>query len=164
MRDNGGGITTNVFQLINRVVKAKTLVGRNYDKNGKGHSDFTMAYELYAEPSLDDKGNLRAQFLDKPVVILTNRSCFSACNMFVGFMSVLPNVKIVGDQTGGGGGLPVSYQLPNGWSYRFSSTYTALPNGFNIENGIPVTIHQDMNPTNEANGIDDILEKAVQQF
>jgi hypothetical protein len=164
VRDNGGGITNNVFQFINRFFKTKTVVGLNYEKSGKGHSDFTMAYQMYGEPSLDSKGNTRIQYLDKPIVILTNRSCFSACNMFVGFMSVLPNVKIVGDQTGGGGGLPTSYQLPNGWTYRFSSTYVTLPNGFNIENGIPVTIHQDMNPINEANGIDDILEKAIQQF
>ena len=70
----------------------------------------------------------------------------------------------VSSQTGGGGGLPTSYQLPNGWAYRFSSTITTLPNGFNIENGIPVTIHQDMDTTNQANGKDDILEKAFQEF
>ncbi len=164
LRDNGGGITNNVFKLLNRFVKEKTLVGRCYEKNGKGHSDFGIAYEMYGEPSKDEKGNTSIQYLTKPIVILTNRSCYSACNMFAGFMSVLPNVKIVGDKTGGGGGLPTSYQLPNGWVYRFSSTYTALPNGFNIENGVPPTIKQDMNPINVANGIDDILEKALQQF
>ena len=164
LRDNGGGITNNVFKIMNRFVKEKMLVGKDYEKNGPGHSDFTLAYNIYAEPSLDDKGKTKSQYLDKPIVILTNRSCYSACNMLVGFMSVLPNVKIVGDQTGGGGGLPTSYQLPNGWIYRFSSTYTALPDDFNIEKGVPVDIHQDMDPTNEANGIDDILVKGLQQF
>lgn len=165
MRNNGGGITNNVFKILNRFSPTKTLVGRSYEKNGPGHSDFSMAYEMYAEPAKDSKGNLLVQFPEnKQIILLTNRSCFSACNMFVGFMSVLPNVKIVGDQTGGGGGLPTSYQLPNGWVYRFSSTYTALPNGLNIENGIPTTIHQDMTPAHIAAGIDDILEKALQQF
>ena len=165
MRDNGGGITNNVFALLNRFATTKTLVGKCYEKSGPGHSDFSMAYEMYGEPTNDNKGNPKVQYpSNKPIVILTNRSCFSACNMFVGFMSVLPNVKIVGDQTGGGGGLPTSYQLPNGWVYRFSSTYTALPNGFNIENGIPVTIHQDMSAAHIAAGIDDILEKALEQF
>jgi hypothetical protein len=164
VRDNGGGITNNVFKLLNRFVKEKTLVGFNYEKNGPGHSDFGAGYELYGHPAVDDKGEALVQFLDKPIVLLTNRSCYSSTNMFVGFMSVLPNVKIVGDQTGGGGGLPVSYQLPNGWTYRFSSTYTALPDNFNIENGVPVDIHQDMDPTSESTGVDDILEKAFEQF
>ncbi len=164
LRDNGGGITNNVFKLLNRFSKEKTLVGIDYEKIGPGHSDFGLAYQMYGEPALDKDGKRQIQFVDKPIVILTNRSCYSATNMFVGFMSVYPNVKLVGDQTGGGGGLPTSYQLPNGWVYRFSSTYTALPNGFNIENGIPVTIHQDMDPANEAAGIDDILEKGFEQF
>lgn len=164
VRDNGGGITTNVFKLLNRFVHEKTLVGLNYEKNGPGHSDFSTGYELYGEPAEDDKGETLPLFLNKPIVILTNRSCYSATNMFVGFMSVLPNVTIIGDQTGGGGGLPVSYQLPNGWTYRFSSTYTALPDGFNIENGVPVDILQNMDPTSEASGVDDILEKAFEQF
>ncbi|HWZ21892.1 MAG TPA: S41 family peptidase [Cytophagaceae bacterium] len=165
MRNNGGGITNNVFKILNRFSSTKTLVGRSYEKNGPGHSDFSSAYEMYLEPAKDSKGNLLPQFPEnKQVIILTNRSCFSACNMFVGFMSVLPNVKIVGDQTGGGGGLPTSYQLPNGWVYRFSSTYTTLPNGFNIENGIPVTIHQDLTPANTTMEKDDIILKALQQF
>jgi hypothetical protein len=165
VRDNGGGITNNVFKLLKRFAKVKTLVGLDYTKNGPGHSDFGPAFEMYAEPPKPPKkGNALVQFIDKPIIILTNRSCFSACNMFVGFMSILPNVKIIGDKTGGGGGLPTSYQLPNGWVYRFSSTYTALPNGFNIENGIPVNIHQDMSPANIAAGIDDILERAFLEF
>ncbi len=164
LRDNGGGITNNVFKLLNRFSKTKTLVGTCYEKNGPGHSDFGMAYHMYGEPAVNDKGQPQIQFLDKPIVILTNRSCYSATNMFVGFMSVYPNVKIIGDQTGGGGGLPTSYQLPNGWVYRISSTYTTLPDGFNIENGIPVDIRQDMDPTREANGIDDIMVKAFEQF
>ncbi|HVD98787.1 MAG TPA: S41 family peptidase [Cytophagaceae bacterium] len=164
VRDNSGGITNNVFLLLNRFVQTKTLVGINYEKNGPGHSDFSVAYNSYAVQATDNKGNIQPQYLNKPIVLLTNRSCYSACNMFVGFMSTLPNVKIVGDQTGGGGGLPVAYQLPNGWVYRFSSTYTSLPDGFNIENGIPVDVHQDMDPTHQANGVDDIMEKAFQQF
>jgi len=164
VRDNGGGITNNTNLLMNRFIKQKTLVGRSYDKIGKGHSDFGVAYEIYGEPSKNKKGEPLLQILDKPIVILTNRSCYSACNSFVGFMSTLPNVKIIGDQTGGGGGLPTSYQLPNGWVYRFSSSYTALPDGFNIELGVPVDIKQDMDPANEQAGKDDILERAFLEF
>lgn len=164
LRDNGGGLTTNIYRLINRFVDRKVLVGRSYEKSGKGHNDFKLAYEMYAEPATNPDGEQYRLYLNKPIVILTNRSCFSATTSFVGFMSTLPNVTIVGDQSGGGGGLPVSYQLPNGWYYRFSATATLLPDGFNIEDGVPVDVHQDMSPANEAAGIDDILEKAFTLF
>jgi C-terminal processing protease CtpA/Prc len=164
VRNNGGGITNNVNLLMGRFVKERIFIGRSYDKVGEGHDDFGEAYKIFIEPGRDDKNKILPQYLDKPIVLLTNRSCYSACNTFVGFMSVLPNVTIIGDQTGGGGGLPTSFQLPNGWWYRFSSSFTALPGGFNIEHGVPVDIHQDMDPTNQANGKDDIFERAFQEF
>lgn len=34
----------------------------------------------------------------------------------------MDNITLVGDTTGGGGGLPNGGQLPNGWTYRFSIT------------------------------------------
>ena len=51
MRNNGGGITNNVFKLLNRFSSAKTLVGKTYEKNGSGHSDFSLAYDMYLEPA-----------------------------------------------------------------------------------------------------------------
>ena len=44
----------------------------------------------------------------KPVIILTNRSVYSAANEFVKYMKCCPKAKIVGDKTGGGAGLPFS--------------------------------------------------------
>ncbi|MBQ2208436.1 MAG: peptidase S41, partial [Prevotella sp.] len=40
---------------------------------------------------------------------------FSAANDFAVIMHALPNVKLIGDHTGGGSGLPMSNSLPNGW-------------------------------------------------
>ncbi|MCS6824452.1 MAG: S41 family peptidase [Cytophagaceae bacterium] len=164
LRNNGGGRVNNIYKLINRFVTEKTLIGREYEKSGPGLNDFKLSIEQYAEPAKDEKGNPLLQYLYKPIVLLTNRSCYSACNSFVAGMSILNNVTIVGDQTGGGGGLPTSYQLPNGWVYRISTTYSELPDGFNIEHGIPADIHINMDPLREAAGIDDILEKAFELF
>lgn len=164
IRDNGGGLTTNIYKLLNRFVNEKVLVGRSYEKAGKAHNDFKLAYEMYAEPARNEDDELRELYLNKPVILLTNRSCYSAATMFAGFMSTLPNVTILGNPTGGGGGLPVSYQLPNGWYYRFSATATLLPDGFNVEHGAPVDILQNMDPANEALGVDDIMEKAFTLF
>jgi C-terminal processing protease CtpA/Prc len=36
-------------------------------------------------------------------------------------MKQAPNVTTVGGITGGGGGMPLSQELPNGWMIRFSA-------------------------------------------
>lgn len=114
IRDNGGGVLTYSDVFASRFVNEKTLVGYIRHKTGKGHNDFSEPYPKYIEPS----SRLRYQ---KPVVILTNRKCFSTTNDFVNTMGYAPNVTILGDRTGGGSGLPFSSELPNGWSVRFST-------------------------------------------
>ncbi|MDD3011375.1 MAG: S41 family peptidase, partial [Bacteroidales bacterium] len=95
------------------------------------------------------------------VVVLTNRSCYSATNDFVARMKVLDHVTIMGDKTGGGGGLPIYNELPNGWKYRFSATQTYDAEGVNIEGGIAPDIWVSLNPEDEANGVDSMIEAAV---
>lgn len=98
--------------------------------------------------------------LDKPVVVLINRHSYSATNFFSAFMSNIPNVTLIGDRSGGGGGVPVSFELPNGWKFRISVTRTYLPNGYNIEEGIEPDIYQSTGPEDELKGIDAIIERA----
>ena len=114
IRNNGGGNLTYAEKLAARFCHEKTLVGYQQHKTGKGHNDFSKMEEQYLEPS----SNMRWQ---KPVVVLTNRHVFSAANEFVKYMKCMPLVKIVGDKTGGGAGLPFSSTLPNGWTVRFSA-------------------------------------------
>ena len=114
VRNNGGGNLTNAEKLAGRFCNEKTLVGYEQHKTGKGHNDFSAMQEQYLNPS----SNMRWQ---KPAVVLTNRHVFSAANEFVKYMKCLPTVKIVGDKTGGGAGLPFSNTLPNGWVVRFSA-------------------------------------------
>jgi Peptidase family S41/Tricorn protease C1 domain len=154
VRNNGGGNTENIKTIAGRFTGKKVLVSREIYKNGPGHDDFTQPYERYLEPTGDFKWN-------KPVIILTNRSCFSATNDFVLYMKALPNVTIVGDTTGGGGGFPFHAELPIGWKYRFSSTQTLAPDGFNIELGIPPDVRQDNPVSDKVLGKDSILEKAL---
>ena len=65
-----------------------------------------------------------------------NQGVYSAANDFTLRMKGLPQVKIVGVKTGGGGGLPMSSELPNGWAVRFSSSRTYDADGADIEQGI----------------------------
>ncbi len=114
IRNNGGGALTNAEELAARFTNKEILVGYMQHKTGKGHNDFSAMKEQTLKPG---KG-IRWQ---KPVVVLTNRSVFSAANEFVKYMRCCPNVQTVGDRTGGGSGLPFSSELPNGWSVRFSA-------------------------------------------
>ena len=114
IRNNGGGDLTTAELLAARFVHEKTLVSYMQHKTGTGHSDFSDMEPQYLEPSR----NIRWH---KGVCVLTNRSVFSAANTFAVMMRALPNVKIVGDHTGGGSGMPMSNSLPNGWSVRYSA-------------------------------------------
>lgn len=115
VRNNGGGSLLNVERLSSRFFNEKTLIGYISHKLGPGHSQFSELHPKYATSS----DRVRYQ---KPVVVLTNRSCYSATNEFVSMMKYAPNVTVVGDKTGGGSGLPFSSELPNGWSIRFSAS------------------------------------------
>ena len=114
IRNNGGGNLTYAEKLAARFCHEKTLVGYLQHKNGKEHNNFSEMKKQYIEPS----SNMRWQ---KPVVVLTNRHVFSAANEFVKYMKCMPQVKIVGDKTGGGAGLPFSSTIPNGRTVRFTA-------------------------------------------
>ena len=129
VRNNGGGSLTNVTEFASRFTNEKILVGYIQHKTGKGHNDFSEPFPKYIEPS----PRIRYQ---KPVVVLTNRKCYSATNDFVSSMRLFPLVTIMGDKTGGGSGLPMSSELPNGWAVRFSACPTLDENKQQIESGI----------------------------
>ena len=153
IRNNGGGNLTTAERLAGRFVQEKTLVSYMQHKTGTGHHDFSSLEARYLEPS----SNLRWH---KPVCVLTNRSVFSAANDFAVMMHALPNVKLVGDRTGGGSGLPMSSSLPNGWSVRFSACPMYDRNKQHTEFGIDPDIPIALTDEATAQGIDLIIEKA----
>ncbi len=157
IRDNSGGSMTNVERLVRRFITERTLAGYISHKSGPGHNDFSENYAYYYEPL--DGGLIWL----KPVVILTNRSTFSAANNFVSVMKTLPQVTIVGATTGGGSGMPISSELPIGWSVRMSSCSVLDPNGLSTENGVePSYGHAiDLDPTAATLGHDTILDHAI---
>ena len=155
VRDNGGGSLANARKLASRFADKSRLVGYRKYKDGEGHQDFTKRLELVQAPGGDMQ-------YTKPVVILTNRSSYSATNEFVLRMKEFPHVTQIGDKTGGGGGLPIYSELPNGWRFRFSSTMTLDKDTNNIENGIYPDIKVPMNAESAARGIDTILETAIE--
>jgi C-terminal processing protease CtpA/Prc len=138
-------------------VKERKLIYRHAFKNGPGHNDFEQFNDVYLEPAMD-----KTRY-DKKVVVLTNRLVYSAANYFSAICSVY-DITLIGDQTGGGGGAPAGSELPNGFHANYSSSVCLLPNGYNIEDGIPPDIKVDMSDEDRINHIDTIIETAIDQF
>jgi hypothetical protein len=153
VRNNTGGKFQNSMVIINHFLDRKRKVEVSHYKTGPGHDDFSTL-DHYAEPEAG-LGIL------KPTVILTNRVCFSACNSFVSWMSVLPHVSIVGDTTGGGGGTPHYSELPNGWIYRYSANKSYRPDGLNIDEGIPPDYNVAFKDLEPGRWEDPIIEFAI---
>lgn len=159
IRDNGGGYLTNVPELVSRFIKEEMTGGYIRHKTGPGPNDFSEPFPLKYKPA----AGTRIQYLDKPIYVLTNRSCFSAANDFVSVMKELENVKIVGATTGGGGGMPLTTELPNGWSLRMSACPINDRHDKVTEFGIPPSEGYEVHCTPEelASGKDSILNFAL---
>ncbi len=156
VRSNGGGSMTNAVRIARRFAGNKTLAVLRQDKTGPGRNDFTSKYKVYVEPPEDREAYL------KPVVILSNRLSYSATNYMIAMMRELPNVTVIGDNSGGGGGVPAYTELSNGWLLRVSSTRIYTPDGFNIENGIPPDIKIDISEEDMTDNLDRILEYGLE--
>ncbi len=157
IRDNGGGELTNVEKLVSRFITETITGGYIIHKTGPGHDDFSQPYPYYIDPA--PKGY---QMWGKPVAVLTNRSTFSAANDFTAIMSRLPQVKIVGATTGGGGAMPFNSNLPNGWGIRFSASPLLTADLKSTENGIDPSpgCEVDLDPEFALSGIDTMIEHA----
>lgn len=160
VRDNGGGALSNIKTLVSRLIKERVSGGTIRHKTGPGHGDFSEPYEIFYEPCDTTK---RIAYLDRPIAVLTNRSCFSAANDFVSVMKSLPNVKIIGARTGGGGGLPFNSEMPNGWAVRFSACPMTAPGGGITEFGIEPSEGYDVEAPDSLliRGVDPILEAGI---
>ena len=174
IRNNGGGSLTNAETLARRFTTDRTLYGYIRHKTGTGHNDFSSPEELYLEPDLTRVG---WDASTRPVVLLTNRHCYSAANNFVQQMHALDGtmatdslgqthprlIKQCGDRTGGGSGMPFESVLPNGWTLRFSACPMTDPKGQSTESGIDPSegLKVDMDSTSAyQNHKDDIIEAA----
>lgn len=160
IRNNGGGLLTNIDILVGRFISEEISGGTICHKTGSGAEDFSEPYPFTYSPA--QKG--RVVYLDKPIALLTNRSCYSAANAFAAVMKSLPQVKVIGARTGGGAGLPFSSELPNGWFVRFSASPLYGPDGQLTEFGVEPSEGFECHSSEEelAAGKDAILEMAIE--
>jgi hypothetical protein len=75
-------------------------------------------------------------------------------------MLCCPLARTLGDNTGGGSGMPFTSELPNGWSIRFSACPQYDRNKQHIEFGIAPTIPCALQEEDLKKGKDTLIEKA----
>ena len=153
IRGNGGGSLDYCECLTSHFLEQTTLVGYRAFKTGKGWDEFSPKREEWITPPE------YVRWL-RPVIVLTNRGCYSAANSFVRNMKALPHVITLGDKTGGGGGMPFSSELPCGWSVRFSACPEYDVFGNLTEHGIAPDIVCSLDEEKAQQGEDSMIETA----
>ncbi|MDR9373410.1 MAG: S41 family peptidase [Schleiferiaceae bacterium] len=156
IRSNGGGSLSNAYRLARTFVQNTQPRLRRLYRTGRGANEFDRATGLRISKPEDPRGRF-----SKPVMVLQNRRSYSAANTFAALMSQQDSVQLLGDTTGGGGGLPIDYELPNGWYFRFSGTRELMPNGRDLELGIPPDIPVQQDSANSRQGRDRLIEAAL---
>jgi C-terminal processing protease CtpA/Prc len=76
-------------------------------------------------------------------------------------MKQAPNVVVIGGITGGGGGMPLSQELPNGWMIRFSAVPMYDANMQHTEFGVMPDIEIHISPDDTD---DSILLTAIHEL
>lgn len=153
VRSNGGGSLQNAQNIASRLTDEEITYARQRFKSGPGRSDFTPWAPLKVVPQSGDK------YLGK-VAVLTNRKSYSSTTFFAQMMRTLPHARLLGDQTGGGGGTPVFAELSNGWTYRFSGSQTIDMDEQHLEFGVQVD-QLLTHPMDQISGLDHFIEAAI---
>ena len=157
VRQNGGGSVGNINAIAGRFVDKKTFAGVEYIKTGPGREDFRKD-TIFVTPPVSATAK---KYTTKPIVVLTNRGCYSATNFFTMSAKAIPNVTVIGGKTGGGGGIPATTELSNGWTLRVSASRTFDKEGRNIEIGVDPNIALDISEADKLKGRDTILDRAL---
>ena len=156
LRQNGGGSVDNIRMMLSIFDNHKQSLYQTQIKSGPGHNDFKEPTTVYAT----DECILETPYT-KSVAVLIDRGSYSATSFFAICTLAYPNIRLFGDYSGGGLGLPNGGALPNGWTYRFSITRTIAIDGGNYENGVPPQERVILDPALTAQGIDNVIEAAA---
>lgn len=154
VRDNGGGLVMNAHRLAGLLIDEPMTGYYEYLKMSEGEDGFVGPIEQIVEP--DDSFRF-----EQRVVVLTNRSSYSATNIFSAIVRGTDRVTVMGDFSGGGGGMPSDNQLPNGWIYRFSTTRTEDRFGNDIEGGVPPNYLVETTADDASQGRDNIIDAGI---
>lgn len=154
LRSNGGGSVTNIPIILEAFCNQRTLAAHSIHRNGPRRDSFGPK-----EPIHILKGG--GTIYQKPVMVLIDRYSYSATTFFSLCTKAFDQIQLVGDTTGGGGGLPNGGELPNGWKYRFSISQILDLQGNNYaESGVPPDVVAFFNWNDMTK--DEIIEAAIE--
>jgi hypothetical protein len=160
LRQNGGGNVANISTLLSIFDNHGQALYQTQIKSGPEHDAFTELTTVHAD-SIDYTDVFTEPAYTKPVAVLIDRGSYSATSFFAICTMAYDNIRLFGDYSGGGLGLPNGGALPNGWTYRFSITRTIAIDGGNYENGVPPQERVILDPSCTAQGIDNVIEAAA---
>ncbi len=161
IRNNLGGDPENLLTIYKRIDipdtfhKTETLLYETVYKNGPKHDKFTNVSDTWVTE------NASGLFPQGRFILLTNRKCYGMSTLASSGCQAFPNGRVIGDTTGGGSGYPLLYELANGWRIEIPGSKSLSYNGKFLENGMAPDTVVNMNPTDEANGHDTILDAAI---
>lgn len=158
IRDNPGGSGEAGLNLAGNFFSAKTLVGYHAIKTGSGHNDFSDPKALYVTPSK------KHNWANKKTILLTNRGVYSTANLFSSALKKAKNVTQIGGITGGGGAMPMTHYLPNGWLVVFPANVLYDTEMNHIENGITPDIEVNITEEDLDAKRDTIIERALEEL
>lgn len=157
MRHNQGGDFTYCFSEIGRLTDQTRYVFRSKTKNGKGPDDYTGWYEWYINPS--------GGYINKPIVVLTDKYTISAGERAVMAFKTLPNVTLMGDTTSGAHGTMIGRELANGWFYSLVPQKVELFDGTSYEGiGLAPDLYIKNTISEITAGIDKTLQTAIDEL
>jgi carboxyl-terminal processing protease len=147
LRDNTGGDDQEVAKLLGTLVHDKAF---NYSCDFRGHC--TPVYTDSAEP-----------LLHLPLVTLTDRDCFSACDAFAATVKDLHLGTLVGARTGGmASGVAGGYVLDDNSELALPSTHALMADRESIDGiGVPPDYEAPLTPEALSAGHDPGIDKAV---
>ncbi|MDD2256044.1 MAG: S41 family peptidase [Bacteroidales bacterium] len=153
VRNNTGGAITQAEKLAQRFTETDLPYGYIAHKTGPGKQDFSkkQALVLHASQHMRYSG---------PVVVITNRMTYSAANLFAYIVHQMPHATLLGDHTGGGGGLPFELDLPNGWILSYTTSPMFDVHHQPMELGLAPDIPVEMIPNDAEHKIDNLIEEA----
>ena len=154
VRNNGGGNSNPVPELLGDFVDKETLLGSYIEKSGPKREDETVPLPVYAFPSPD-------YHFDIKVALLINRAGYSATSYLAGMCKGLDNFTLFGQVTGGGAGGNAGYELSNGWELAISVSDFIDKQGNTIELGVQPDIEVINQESDISNGVDVMLEAAI---
>ncbi len=152
VRGNGGGDPSLSTKIASYFMSQTTYTGFERFKIGPGTNDFQDSPSNVTPAESDNR-------FTQPVVVLTDRGCFSATTTLCYNMNPLTQVTFMGQRTGGGSGSVADGFLANGWQWSLSTSEFIDHLGNHLDDGINPDISVIFDNTNQNQ--DEILDEAL---